>query len=74
MSQLSDELRQIADMRLMHPEMTLSELSEEFDPPLSKSGANHRFQRIEEIARELSLRQNASGGTPKAKDTDKREE
>lgn len=74
LSQLSDELRQIADMRLMHPEMTLSELSEEFDPPLSKSGANHRFQRIEEIARELSLRQNASGGTPKAKDTDKREE
>ncbi len=54
LSLLSDELREIAAMRLKYPEYTLAELSRELDPPISKSGANHRFEKIEKIAEELA--------------------
>lgn len=53
LSMLSDDLREVAEKRLLHPELNLSELSMEFDPPLSKSGINHRLKRIEEIAEEV---------------------
>ena len=32
---------------------TRAELADYFDPPISKSGANHRLKRIEQIAKEL---------------------
>lgn len=54
LSQLPDELREIAEMRLENPDFTLAEIAETFDPPLSRSGANHRFKRLEQIAEELS--------------------
>lgn len=50
---LSDDLRVVAEMRLNNPECNLKELAELFDPPLSKSGVNHRLKRIEEIAGEI---------------------
>ncbi len=50
---LSEPLRQMAQARLDNPELSLSELAESFEPPLSKSGANHRLKRIEQIAEEL---------------------
>lgn len=53
LSLLPDELRQIAEMRLKYPEYTLAELSSEFDPPISKSGANHRLVRLEKIAEDI---------------------
>ncbi len=53
LSRLSDELREIAEMRLENPDFTLAEIAEAFDPPLSRSGANHRFKRLEQIAEEL---------------------
>ena len=35
-------------MRLENPELSLSELAEVFDPPVTKSGLNHRFRKIME--------------------------
>ncbi len=53
LSYLSPSLREMAEKRLENPDLSLSELAELFDPPLSRSGANHRLKRIVEIAEEL---------------------
>ena len=50
---LSKPLKEMALARLENPDLSLAELAESFDPPLSKSGANHRLKRIEEIAKSL---------------------
>lgn len=50
LSQLSAELLEAANLRLQFPKDALSELSSKFNPPLSRSGVNHRFKRIIEIA------------------------
>jgi DNA-binding protein WhiA len=47
---LPDKLRETALLRLENPELSLSELAELFDPPLKKSGLNHRFAKISEAA------------------------
>jgi DNA-binding protein WhiA len=43
-------LRETADMRLAHPEEPLAELCALFDPPLGRSGLNHRLRRLRELA------------------------
>ncbi|WP_295581921.1 DNA-binding protein WhiA [uncultured Oscillibacter sp.] len=48
---LPDKLRQTAALRLENPELTLSELAEEFDPPVTKSCLNHRLRKLLELAR-----------------------
>jgi hypothetical protein len=50
---LSKPLKDMAVARLENPDLSLSELAASFEPPLSKSGANHRLKRLEEIAKEL---------------------
>ena len=50
---LPDELLQIARLRLENPEMSLRELCESVEPPLSRSGVNHRLKKIGEIANAL---------------------
>ena len=50
---LPPKLYELAKLRLENPEATLSELGELLDPPLKKSGINHRFKKIEEIANRL---------------------
>lgn len=52
LTKLPDELRELCELRLKNPEMSLSELCGLFEPPLSRSGVNHRFERIEQIAKE----------------------
>lgn len=47
---LPDSLREIAFLRLENPEATLSELGDLLDPPVGKSGVNHRLRRLHEIA------------------------
>ena len=54
LEQLPDKLQQTAAMRLENPELTLSELAAEFDPPVTKSCLNHRLRKILELAREIS--------------------
>lgn len=53
LSSLPDDLREIAQMRLDNPEFNLRELGNNLTPPLSRSGVNHRLQRLMEIAEEL---------------------
>ena len=53
LSSLPEPLEQMALIRLENPDYSLQELAEMFDPPLSKSGANHRLKRLVEIAKEL---------------------
>lgn len=50
---LSESLSQIAKLRLAHPEMALKELGEVLEPPIGKSGVNHRLRKLSEIAKEL---------------------
>ena len=50
---LTEDLRQIAQMRLEHGEMSLRELGELTEPKISRSGVNHRLRRISEIADKL---------------------
>lgn len=50
---LPDKLYEAAKIRLENPEVSLSELAEMMDPPIGKSGINHRFKKIEEIAERI---------------------
>lgn len=43
---LPPELRETARLRLAYPEVSLAELAALHDPPLTKSGLNHRLRRI----------------------------
>ncbi len=47
---LSDNLIEVAELRLEHPYMTISELGRCADPPLSKSAVNHRLRRLVKMA------------------------
>ena len=51
--QLPYQLRTVAEARLAHPEVSLKELGELMEPPLGKSGINHRMRKINEIADDL---------------------
>ena len=51
--QLPDNLRELAYLRLKHSNASLKELGQMLDPPLGKSGVNHRLRKIEEIAEDL---------------------
>ncbi|MCW3488613.1 DNA-binding protein WhiA [Dethiobacter alkaliphilus] len=50
---LDPPLRQLAMLRIEHPEASLQELGEMLDPPLGKSGVNHRMRKIEKMAQNL---------------------
>lgn len=47
---LSENLRQVAEMRLAYPDATLKELGEYLVPPVGKSGVNHRLRKLSELA------------------------
>ena len=44
------KLQEVAVARLLQPELSLSELAETFDPPLTKSCLNHRMRKLMELA------------------------
>ena len=50
---LPDTLRDIARIRYENIDYTLKELGAALDPPISRSGANHRMQKIAEIAENI---------------------
>ena len=49
-SNLPDTLKEMAMVRLEHPEAALKELGQYLDPPVGKSGVNHRLRKLCEIA------------------------
>ncbi len=50
---LPDNLAEIAAARIARPEATLRELGESLDPPVGKSGVNHRLRKLSALAEEL---------------------
>ena len=50
---LPEDLRETAELRLSHPEASLSELAALHLTPISKSGLTHRLKRIEELAESI---------------------
>ncbi len=51
--ELPDSLKEIAMIRLQYPEASLSELGALMNPPVGKSGVNHRLRRLSDIAGEI---------------------
>ncbi len=49
---LPPALREVARLRVENPDLSLKELGEMMDPPVGKSGVNHRLRRLMEIAKE----------------------
>lgn len=50
---LNENLQAVAELRYNNPDSSLSELAAICDPPISKSGLNHRLKRIVDISKEL---------------------
>ena len=50
---IRESLAETAKKRLEYPEARLKELGELMDPPLGKSGVNHRLKRLSEVAEDL---------------------
>ena len=50
---LPQNLREMAQVRIDYPDASLKELGSYLDPPVGKSGVNHRLRRLSEIAEKL---------------------
>lgn len=50
---LTPELRNMAELRLENPDVSLKELGEMLDKPVGRSGANHRLKKLMEIAERI---------------------
>lgn len=51
--ELEAGVQEIANLRLENPEISIEALGKKLNPPISKSGANHRLRKIMEIANEI---------------------
>ena len=50
---LPAELRQIAQLRIANPDYSIQQIADSIEPPLTKSGVNHRLRKINKIADDL---------------------
>lgn len=48
---LPETLKDVAKLRIAYPEASLKEIGEMLEPPISKSGVNHRFRKLKSLAR-----------------------
>lgn len=55
LDELSDELREVAQLRLDNIDMSLQEIGETLSEPISRSGVNHRFKKLAKMADELRM-------------------
>ncbi|MDN4619040.1 DNA-binding protein WhiA [Paenibacillus sp. PsM32] len=53
LEQLPDKLREVAEIRLAHPDMNLKEVGEMLKGGVSKSGVNHRLRKLDEMAEKM---------------------
>ena len=53
LASLPESLREAAELRLEHPDISIAALGELCDPPMKKAGINKRLIRIQEIASKL---------------------
>lgn len=49
-NRLNDNLKEIAELRVKYPDLSLTELGKKANPPIGKSGVNYRLKKIMEIA------------------------
>ena len=52
---LPEPLRQMAEVRMENPDASLKELGELLDPPVGRSGVNHRLRKLGELAERLRI-------------------
>ena len=52
-NKLQASLREMAQVRLEHPDASLAELGGFLDPPVGKSGVNHRLRKLSELAEKI---------------------
>ena len=50
---LPEKLQQTAQLRMLYPELSLTQLAEKCDPPVTKSCMNHRMRKLLEEAKKL---------------------
>ena len=53
LEQLPEKLREVAEVRLAHPDINLTEVGELLKGKVSKSGVNHRLRKIDELAERI---------------------
>ena len=53
LDQLPQPLQEMAYVRLEHPDTPLKDLGTYLDPPVGKSGVNHRLRKLKNIAEDL---------------------
>jgi DNA-binding protein WhiA len=51
LQELPDKLKEAVDLRVAHPELTLTQLAQLCQPPVSKSAFNHRLRKLVELSR-----------------------
>lgn len=56
MDQLPTGLAEVARLRIDHEDASLKELGQMLDPPVGKSGVNHRLRKLSAIAEDLRLK------------------
>ena len=56
LEKLPEHLKEMAMVRLENPEMSLKDLGQQLDPPLSRAGVNHRLKNLSRIAEEIRER------------------
>ena len=54
LANLPDNLHEMAEVRLANPDAPLRELGEYLNPPVGKSGVNHRLRKLSETCRQAS--------------------
>ncbi|MCD6309566.1 MAG: DNA-binding protein WhiA [Candidatus Eremiobacteraeota bacterium] len=51
-------LRELGEMRVLHPELSLAELGEKFSPVIKKATVSRRLRRLEDTAENIQIRRN----------------
>ena len=54
-NELPETLKEVAEVRINNPEMSLIELGRLLDKPIGKSGVNHRLKKLSQISEELKI-------------------
>lgn len=54
LQKLPPALRRMAEVRLEYPDAPLKELGQYLEPPVGKSGVNHRLRKLSELAQQVS--------------------
>ncbi|MGT2866394.1 DNA-binding protein WhiA [Streptococcus fryi] len=53
LEELPLELRQVAQIRVAHPDYSIQQIADSMDQPLTKSGVNHRLRKLNKMAEDI---------------------